>query len=654
MRKIYVFNMNHKAYIIGSQAEYRSEVTEQLIQELAETSKTELHNIANYVKKDGLRGFTKPEKFKIAEVLIKRASEIMQKSKRYSNYLKVILPFTDYVNQDFLVQHIDESKLDLKAYSDIIKDVEYPLHQLMRLTDINSLLLNPANVINLFFLLNNQTRHEEKLKLAKLLEQVATPEMFNSRVFIENVPEIVPFIEKFQTIMPQTIQALMDYLNGSDNIHNTTAALAGLAGDLDKEDSWYTALYEREMVKHKPNYAALIKIASKLPDMDAQQLKEKIYDKMVPEGYLGINDTWRHFNLFMKHSDLDQSTQEKIIEALRDKTLKGRLNAYDLSVLISYFALPRSIEQRDFLHRGVEVINERVQRMYRWNPNQIDFMLDSINGKSLVCPSLLETLVERVLAKKNLFNNYEFAEIFARFGHAEFIHDTYYEQAAQRISENASQFRWDTVPNLVSQFSLLNYHNRPWAQDAVRALLTNREYEFQNPILRAKCLWAAHTTLGADDEVTQQQADIFTSLKLKKDIQPDGMQMLSQLLHLYPNEQNADAQQSYYDHLSQYNWTGIIDRRRDAISDEMKSFGFETESGIADHKLNVPFYLPKENVAIWPTSINLYLRNGPNIWKGMHEQHRQLIEKAGVKVLTPSLSEMSDLTEEKINDIIRS
>ena len=129
---------------------------------------------------------------------------------------------------------------------------------------------------------------------------------------------------------------------------------------------------------------------------------------------------------------------------------------------------------------------------------------------------------------------------------------------------------------------------------------------------------------------------------------------MTQLLHLYPNEKNSEAQNEYYDRLTSYPWSGINKRRRDAISDAMKSVGFENEFGIAEQKLNVPFYLPKENVAIWPTSLNIYLRNGPNMWKGIHVQHKDMLEKAGVKVLTPQLSELSELTEEKMNEIINS
>ena len=86
----------------------------------------------------------------------------------------------------------------------------------------------------------------------------------------------------------------------------------------------------------------------------------------------------------------------------------------------------------------------------------------------------------------------------------------------------------------------------------------------------------------------------------------------------------------------------------------MADLGFETEHGIKDAKLNVPFYLPKENVAIWPTSVHVYLRNGPNIWKGIHVAQKEMLEKLGVKVQTPSLYSMNDLSEEKINEIISS
>jgi len=70
---------------------------------------------------------------------------------------------------------------------------------------MNSDFLNSANVMNLFFLLNNDTPHSDKLKLVKLLEDKVNPGMFKSRVFAELSHEIVPFIEKFYSILPKTV-----------------------------------------------------------------------------------------------------------------------------------------------------------------------------------------------------------------------------------------------------------------------------------------------------------------------------------------------------------------------------------------------------------------------------------------------------------------
>lgn len=161
-------------------------------------------------------------------------------------------------------------------------------------------------------------------------------------------------------------------------------------------------------------------------------------------------------------------------------------------------------------------------------------------------------------------------------------------------------------------------------------------------------------TLGADDEITQRLAEDFSSATLRNEMNPANLQMMTQLLHLYPNSELAQEQDQFYERLNSFNWSGINKHRRESISDEMSNLGFENESGIAEQKLNVPFYLPKENVAIWPTSNYIFQRNGPNMWKGIHVQHKDMIEKAGVKVLTPSLGELNDLTEEKINEIIRS
>ena len=59
-----------------------------------------------------------------------------------------------------------------------------------KITDINSDFLTSGNVLNLFFLLNNETQHAEKIKLVKLIEQTATPDMFRQRVFNELIHEI--------------------------------------------------------------------------------------------------------------------------------------------------------------------------------------------------------------------------------------------------------------------------------------------------------------------------------------------------------------------------------------------------------------------------------------------------------------------------------
>lgn len=517
---------------------------------------------------------------------------------------------------------------------------------------MNSDFLNSANVMNLFFLLNNDTPHSDKLKLVKLLEDKVNPGMFKSRVFAELSHEIVPFIEKFYSILPKTVQCITDFLDSEQSIYANTVLLAGLAGELNKDPSFYRDLFEREIGKNRPNYAALLKIANKIPDLEETDKQEKIYKKMVPPVYMDIQNSYRYFNLFMRLSDLDEETSEKILEALKDKMIRHKLNSYDISEILSNFTIPRTYQQRQFQEKGVELIAERVGKMFRWTSSQLEFMLASINGRSIHCTKLLEILAEKTLNKNNWINTSEFAQIYHQFADAEFPYERYFETSAKRMEE-AANFRWDLVPGLIEPFAQLNFQDRQWAQDAVRALL-KRGDTFNMPIYKARVLWASHMTLGADDEITQKLAEEFINVDINKESYASQMQMLTQLLHLYPSDRNRDAQDHFYERLNSYNWSGIHKRRRESISTDLKKFGFENESGISEQKLNVPFYLPKENVAIWPTSNDIYLRNGPNMWKGIHVQHKDMIEKAGIKVLTPQLKDMNELTEEKANEIIRS
>lgn len=130
-------------------------------------------------------------------------------------------------------------KLDKIVFSDIIKDCEYSLEAILKLADLNSSQLSTENVLNLFFLMKNETKHGDKLKVVRLLEQVVCQQMFVSRVFQELIPELVPFIEKFYSIMPRFVEELTTFLNGQERIFSNTVVLAGLAGNLEKEPSWY-------------------------------------------------------------------------------------------------------------------------------------------------------------------------------------------------------------------------------------------------------------------------------------------------------------------------------------------------------------------------------------------------------------------------------
>jgi len=124
--------------------------------------------------------------------------------------------------------------------------------------------------------------------------------------------------------------------------------LAGLAGELNKDPSFYRDLFEREIGKNRPNYAALLKIANKIPDLEETDKQEKIYKKMVPPVYMDIQNSYRYFNLFMRLSDLDEETSEKILEALKDKMIRHKLNSYDISEILSNFTIPRTYQQRQF------------------------------------------------------------------------------------------------------------------------------------------------------------------------------------------------------------------------------------------------------------------------------------------------------------------
>lgn len=101
--------------------------------------------------------------------------------------------------------------------------------------------------------------------------------------------------------------------------------------------------------------------------MDDAQLQESIYKNMVPKRFLGANDSWRHFNLFMKNSDLNEETSDAIIEAMREKMMKFRLNSYDMANILGHMTVPRTAPQRQFFERGIGVINERLERMHRWD-----------------------------------------------------------------------------------------------------------------------------------------------------------------------------------------------------------------------------------------------------------------------------------------------
>lgn len=67
----------------------------------------------------------------------------------------------------------------------------------------------------------------------------------------------------------------------------------------------------------------------------------------------------------------------------------------------------------------------------------MSFILDSINAKSLPCPTILETLAERVIGKKNAMNKFEFPTVLNAFTDAEFPYERYYEHAAEKIIESA-------------------------------------------------------------------------------------------------------------------------------------------------------------------------------------------------------------------------
>ena len=82
----------------------------------------------------------------------------------------------------------------------------------MRITDINNDFLNWGSILNMFYLLNNETPHDVKMKLVKLLEQTVNADMFRSRVFNELSHEILPFIEKYFSKLPNTVAAINEYI----------------------------------------------------------------------------------------------------------------------------------------------------------------------------------------------------------------------------------------------------------------------------------------------------------------------------------------------------------------------------------------------------------------------------------------------------------
>ena len=75
----------------------------------------------------GLRGIPNPDKLRISTAYIKRAHEVFGDVRRYSNYLKSILPFVNYSGKDFIQNYVNADKLDRMVFSDIIKDCQYPL-----------------------------------------------------------------------------------------------------------------------------------------------------------------------------------------------------------------------------------------------------------------------------------------------------------------------------------------------------------------------------------------------------------------------------------------------------------------------------------------------------------------------------------------------
>ena len=124
--------------------------------------------------------------------------------------------------------------------------------------------------------------------------------------------------------------------------------MAGLVGDLNKDPSYYNDLFKREIAKTRPNYASLLKISNKIPDLDEIEKQEKITKNMVPPAYMDIHNSYRNFNLFMRLSDLDEDTTDKILDALKDKMRRHKLNSYDISEILSNFTIPRTYQQRQF------------------------------------------------------------------------------------------------------------------------------------------------------------------------------------------------------------------------------------------------------------------------------------------------------------------
>jgi hypothetical protein len=83
------------------------------------------------------------------------------------------------------------------------------------------------------------------------------------------------------------------------------------------------------------------------------------------------------------------------------------------------------------------------------------------------------------------------------------------------------------------------------------------------------------------------------------------------------------------------------------IENRLKKVGIESKSEVDGVELSAPFYLPAQNVVLWPFSPLAYLKNAKAV-KPLVKAQIDLITEAGVNVKSPGLGYFKKLSDEEL------